>query len=72
MSRVPSRRLSPWLRALVPGALVFALGAVPAQAGLEVGAEATEVSAAEHINIDPVTLNELKGRVILLELFTTT
>lgn len=71
MQRVPSR-IRPWLLGLVPGALAFFLGAVPAQAALEVGAEATDVTAAEHINIDPVALNELRGRVILLELFSTT
>ena len=67
-----SLRNRSWLRAVVPAALAFALGAVPAAGGLEVDAEATDVSARAHINIDPVTLNDLRGRVILLELFSTT
>ncbi|MCA9316323.1 MAG: hypothetical protein H6806_01000 [Planctomycetes bacterium] len=71
MSRT-THRFPRWLSAMAPAALLLGLAVGPAHAGPEVGADATDVSAQAHINIDPVTLNELKGRVILLELFSTT
>jgi len=52
-------------------ALVFALAA-PASAGVEVGAEAPEFEADGYINTEPVKLGDLKGRLILLELWKTT
>jgi hypothetical protein len=44
----------------------------PAHAGVEVGADAPDFDAKEFINTEPVKFSELKGRLILLELFTTT
>ncbi|MGE0192659.1 MAG: hypothetical protein AB7T63_11530 [Planctomycetota bacterium] len=70
--RRTTHRFPRWLTGLAPAALLLGLAVGPAHAGPEVGMDATDVSAQAHINIDPVTLAELKGRVILLELFTTT
>ena len=53
-------------------ALSLLLLATPASAGVEIGAEAPEVTGADFINTEPVKLSELKGRLILLELFSTT
>ncbi len=53
-------------------ALSILLTATPASAGVEIGAEAPDVTGQGFINTDPVKLSELKGRLILLELFTTT
>lgn len=64
------RFLVPWLTATSLAAL--AVLAHPASAELAVGAEAVDVEARAHINIEPVKLSELKGRLILLELFSTT
>ena len=60
--------------AFVPGALAFLLFLAPAtvRGELAAGAEAGEVQAKEYINSEPVKLSELKGRLILLELFKTT
>lgn len=44
----------------------------PAQAAVEVGAEAVEVEAQDFVNVEPLKLTDLRGRLILLELFTTT
>ena len=64
-----------------PGRLLLGAGALslslllappPARAELQPGAEAVDVTAQEYINTEPVALLELKGRVILLELFSTT
>ena len=56
------------------GALALSLLLVPAPASaeVEVGADAPDMSAQEFINTEPVKLSELKGRLILLELFSTT
>jgi len=54
------------------GILVLSLGHAPARAELAPGAQAVQVDAKEFVNTEPVALLELKGRVILLELFSTT
>ncbi len=55
-------------------ALSLLLLVAPASAGegVEIGAEAPDVSGGDFINTEPVKLSELKGRLILLELFSTT
>lgn len=54
-------------------ALAILLSASPAAAeGVAVGADAPDVTAQGFINTDPVKLSDLKGRLILLELFSTT
>ena len=57
------------LGALALTPLVFA---VPAEAGVEVGAEAPDFGAGDYFNIEPVKLSELAGRLVFLELFSTT
>jgi hypothetical protein len=52
-------------------ALVLMLSS-PASAGVEVGSEAPDFGAGGQFNSEPVKLSELKGRLILLELFSTT
>ena len=54
-------------------AVVFLL-ATPASAGdgLEVGAEAPDFGSEGCFNTEPVKLSDLKGRLVLLELFSTT
>ncbi len=66
-----------YLRALAPAALTLAFLVAPvslpsAHAELELGAEAVDVSAQEYVNIEPVKLVDLSGRLILLELWKTT
>jgi hypothetical protein len=53
------------------GALVFAQAA-PASAAIEVGAEAPDFGSDGAINSEPLNLSDLKGRLILLELWKTT
>ena len=53
-------------------ALTIAIGYVPAIAEVETGAEAPEVDAKEYINTEPITLSQLSGRLIFLELWKTT
>ena len=53
-------------------ALVLALGFAPAIAEVPVGEEAPDVEAQDFLNTNPVKLSDLSGRLILLELFTTT
>ena len=53
-------------------ALEFLFMATPASAGVDVGADAPDVTADSFFNTEPVKLSELKGRLILLELFSTT
>lgn len=53
-------------------ALSALLAAVPARAEVPVGDDAPDVKAEAYLNTEPVTLAKLKGRLILLELFTTT
>jgi hypothetical protein len=66
------RRYPRW-RALMPAALTLAFLVTPAaHAELEIGAEAVDVSAQEYVNIEPVKLVDLSGRLILLELWKTT
>ena len=63
----------PRLRLLAPAALTLAFLIAPAaQAEIEVGAEAVDVSAEEYVNTEPVKLVDLSGRLILLELWKTT
>jgi hypothetical protein len=59
-------------RALSPLALLLLLGPGTARAEVETGADAPDVTAGAQLNIEPVTLAGLKGRLIFLELFTTT
>ncbi len=56
------------------GALVAAgvFGSLPARAEVPVGDAAPDVKAEVYLNTEPVTVANLKGRLILLELFTTT
>jgi len=56
------------------GVLVVAgaFAALPARAEVPVGDDAPDVKAEAYLNTEPVTLAKLKGRLILLELFTTT
>ena len=54
-------------------AAVLAFAAAPsARAELAVGEEAVEVEAKEFVNTEPLKLTDLKGRLILLELWKTT
>jgi hypothetical protein len=53
-------------------ALLLAVAVAPAVAEVETGAEAPEVEAKEYINIEPVTLSQLQGRLVFLELWKTT
>lgn len=53
-------------------ALTLLLAVTPASAGVEIGADAPEVTGGDFINTEPVKLSELKGRLVLLELFSTT
>ena len=58
---------------LVAAAALSALLLVtPGYAEVEVGADAPDFEAKDFINTEPVKFSELKGRLILLELFTTT
>ena len=52
-------------------ALVLMLS-TSASAGVEVGAEAPDFGAEGQFNSEPVKLSDLKGRLVLLELFSTT
>ena len=45
--------------------------ATPASAGLEVGEEAPDFESGGILNSEPIALSDLKGRLILLELFGT-
>lgn len=60
------------IRMLVGALALVPLLAAPASAGLEVGAEAPDFSAGGCLNSEPISVGELKGRLILLELFSTT
>ena len=53
-------------------ALAVFLMAAPASAEVGVGEEAPSFGAGAYINTEPVELEQLKGRLILLELFSTT
>ena len=53
-------------------ALLFLLAPPPAGAAVEVGADAPNVTAEGFVNTEPVTLEDLSGRLILLELWKTT
>lgn len=53
-------------------ALSLCLAATPASAGVEIGAAAPDFSGGEFINSEPFKLSDMKGRLILLELFSTT
>ncbi len=67
------RRLWP-AHAVLPLVLCLALAA-PAVAegvGLGEGDKASPFEGKEFINTDPVSLKSLRGRMILLELFSTT
>ena len=61
-------------RPLLAGAVALCalLSAGPASAGVEVGAEAPTFDAGDFINTEPVTIADLAGRLIFLELFSTT
>ena len=54
-------------------ALCVLLSAGPAMAGgVDVGAEAPSFGAGAFINTEAVSIEDLAGRLILLELFSTT
>ncbi len=42
------------------------------EGGVPIGDEAPDFDAGEFVNTEPVRLSDLKGRLILLELFSTT
>jgi hypothetical protein len=44
----------------------------PASAEVAVGADAPTFQSGDYVNTDPVQISDLKGRLILLELFSTT
>ena len=52
-------------------ALSLLLMTSPAYAEVEVGAEGPDVTGDGYFNTDPVKMSDLKGRLILLELFGT-
>ena len=60
------------IRTVVGAAALVFLLASPASAGVEVGADAPHFDAGDSINTEPMTVTDLKGRLILLELFATT
>jgi len=68
----PGSRRGPLLLSAGAVSLSLLLAPPPARAELEPGAEAVQVVAQEYVNTEPVALLDLKGRVILLELFSTT
>lgn len=53
-------------------ALSALLFAGPAHAGVEVGEEAPSFNSGDFINCEPIQISDLTGRLVLLELFTTT
>ena len=53
-------------------ALLFLLAPAPARAEVAVGEDAPQVEAQGYVNTEPVSLTDLKGRVVLLELWKTT
>lgn len=53
-------------------AALLAFGAAPVGAEVAPGEDAPEVEAKAFLNIEPLKLTDLTGRLILLELFTTT
>jgi hypothetical protein len=59
-------------RVLAATALVALLAASPVRAELEPGVDAPDVTAQAFINTEPVKLADLAGRVVFLELFSTT
>ena len=70
--RRPSVTTKPFLR-LAAGCLIGAafLFAVPDAHALEVGEAAPEVEVNDTFNCDSFSIKELRGRVILFELFST-
>lgn len=65
----------PFLPGLLASALGLCLLAAPASAGsgieLKEGDAAAAFEGKDFINTDPVSLKSLRGRVVLLELFST-
>ena len=60
-------------RSLVAATTLIALCAAgTARAELEAGVDAPDVTAQAFINTEPLSLADLKGRVVFLELFSTT
>jgi hypothetical protein len=55
-------------------ALALALFSAPASAGPELGTgdAAVPFEGKDFVNTDPLTFKDMRGRVILLELFSTT
>ena len=53
-------------------ALCVLMLASPASAGIEVGEEAPDFQGEGYFNTEPITVGALKGRLIFLELFSTT
>ena len=53
-------------------AILLLLGSGTVRAEVETGVDAPDVTAGAELNTEPVTLAGLKGRLIFLELFTTT
>jgi peroxiredoxin len=56
--------------------LVFALAALASarivRADVEIGQDAPEIEAREYVNVEPVKLADLRGRIVLLQIFRTT
>jgi hypothetical protein len=52
--------------------LALCLHSQPAQAEVAVGEAAPNFTAGDYFNTEPIDLAALKGRVVLLELFSTT
>jgi len=58
---------------LAGGALALALAApLSADVGLGAGDAAIDFEGKDFVNTDPVSLKSLRGRIVLLELFSTT
>ncbi len=66
------RRRSLRLLAATSFAVVLSTLSPPARAELEVGADAPDVKAREYLNTEPLALQDLRGRLVFLELFSTT
>ena len=75
---ISPRRRSAWrrtVRGLAVGALALSLfigSSAPAYGEVAVGDEAPDFDAAHYFNSEPVKISDLKGRLVLVELFSTT
>jgi hypothetical protein len=64
------RTATRWLAAAAIGALVLAPALGLAQRGARVGQAAPEISGGPWINSEPLSLERLRGRVVLVEFWT--